>query len=116
MVTVALAANVTNLKESVKVINDWTGRFQGDVKFSINEEVVGWEVLLTCSAGLTHIDVGQLNFFLIYNPDFYRPLREKLFENIVRKGENADNQNILLSPKFFYFLSMEITRENGNPH
>ena len=38
---------------------------------------------------------------LVYNDVFLVPLGKRPFENIVGKGENADNQHFLLFPQFF---------------
>ena len=38
---------------------------------------------------------------LPHNPDFYQPLERGLFENILRKVENAGNQHFLLFSKCF---------------
>ena len=42
----------------------------------------------------------EVNPLLLYD-DFSTPMRKKLFENILEKGENADDQHFLLLPRCF---------------
>ena len=43
---------------TMSIINDWTGRFQGEFIIAIPEETVGWEVIITFSKPVTKMDVS----------------------------------------------------------
>ena len=60
LLCLGVASGAGNLT-TMTLINDWTGRLQGEFNIQIPEESVGWEVVIRFSEPVTKMDVRFYN-------------------------------------------------------